>query len=134
MILLQIFSVKRFFDKFCLGQITFFGKINFRSNGVRLTSDSVKWTFGSTVFGQMDFWLKGIRPNGVRSTDFSVKRCSVKKNRWNDFSVKWSRTFQLLFKIFLLATYGIWGKYWFSDGKNENFLFLLFSRFSTFDG
>jgi hypothetical protein len=28
---------------------------------------------------------------------------------------------------FLLATYGIWGKYWFRDEKNENFLLLIFT-------
>jgi hypothetical protein len=79
---------------FVFGQITFFGKMDFRSNGLRLNGDSVKRTFdhmafGQTVFGQMVFWSN---------------RLSVKKFRWNDFSVKWSRTeesFQLNINGFL---------------------------------
>jgi hypothetical protein len=67
---------------FVFGQMTFFGKMNFRSNGLWLNGDSVKCTFGQmaigqTVFGQMVF----------RSNDLSVKNF-----RWNNFSVKWFRT------------------------------------------
>jgi hypothetical protein len=63
---------------FVFGQMTFFGKMNFRSNGLRLNGDSVKCTFGQmaygqTVFGQMVFQSNGIRSNGVRSNGFSVK-------------------------------------------------------------
>jgi hypothetical protein len=64
---------------FVFGQMTFFGKMNIRSNGLRLNGDSVKCTFGQmafgeTVFSQMVFCL------------------STKKNRLNDFSLKSSRT------------------------------------------
>jgi hypothetical protein len=44
---------------------------------------SVKW-----CFGQMAFRTDYVRPNGVRSIDFSVKWRSVKSFRRKDFSVK----------------------------------------------
>jgi hypothetical protein len=47
---------------------------------------SVKWPF-LIFFRSYDF-----SDNGVRSTKFSVKWRLVKKNRWNYFSVKWTRT------------------------------------------
>jgi hypothetical protein len=39
----QILSVKRPFNQFCFRPNAFFGKINFRSNGIQLKGDSVKW-------------------------------------------------------------------------------------------
>jgi hypothetical protein len=103
----NIFSVKRSCAQFFFGQMTFFvesrfsqmtifwkksvirpfSKMNFRSNSVRLNSDSAEWTFvqmasGQTVFGQMVFRSKGL---------------SVIFFRWNDFSVKWSRTSATIF-------------------------------------
>jgi hypothetical protein len=81
------FSVKRPFFKYfrsndlliisIFGQMTIFGKMNFRSNDLRLNGGR---------FGQMYFQSNGIRSNGVRSNGVSVK-----KFQWNDFSVKWSR-------------------------------------------
>jgi hypothetical protein len=59
-----------------------FGKMNFRSNGIRLNGDSVEWTFGQMAFGQTVFGQMLSRSNGL----------SVKNFRWNDFTVKWSRT------------------------------------------
>jgi hypothetical protein len=38
----------------------------------------------------------------------------------------WTRM-EILWTCFLLATYGIWGKYWFTLEKNENFLLLMFT-------
>jgi hypothetical protein len=70
------FSVKWPFSKyfrsndlinFVFGQMTYFGKMNFRSNGVRSNGVSVKWPFDQMVFGQTVF-------GGV-----SVKWRSVKK-------------------------------------------------------
>jgi hypothetical protein len=70
-----IFSVKWPFSKkfrsndflinFVFGQMIFFGKMNFRSNGPRLNGNSVKCAFGQTVFGQMVF-----RSNAFRSKFF----------------------------------------------------------------
>jgi hypothetical protein len=86
------FSVKwpfskyfRPFDKFCFEPNDFFGKMNFRSNGLRLDADSVKCTFGQMAFGQTVFGQMVFRSNGL----------SVKKFNWNHFSVKWSRTTSL---------------------------------------
>jgi hypothetical protein len=71
------FSQMTFFVQIRFGQITIlwkksvkwpFGKINLRSNGVRLNGDSAKRIFGQTAFGQMVF----------RSNSLSVKWCSVK--------------------------------------------------------
>jgi hypothetical protein len=86
-----IFSVKWPFSKFfwsndllinfVFGQMTFFGKKNFRSNGLRLNGDSVECTFVQMAFGQTVFGQVVFRSNGL----------SVKNFRWNDFSVKWSR-------------------------------------------
>jgi hypothetical protein len=86
------FSVKWPFSKyfrsndilvnFVCGQMTFFGKMNFRSNGLRLNGDSVKSTFGQMAFGQTVFGQMVFRSNGL----------SVENYWWNDFSVKWSRT------------------------------------------
>jgi hypothetical protein len=72
MTIFQIFSVKRPFDKFVFGQMTFFGKMDFRSNGVRLNGDSVEWTFGQmaygqAVFGQMVFSVKWSRTENEKS-------------------------------------------------------------------
>jgi hypothetical protein len=63
MTIFHIFSVQLPFDKFCFDQMTFFGKINFRSNDLRLNGDSVKWN--------------------------SVKRCAVKWPFGQKISVKW---------------------------------------------
>jgi hypothetical protein len=60
----QIFSVKRPFDKFCFRPNDFFGKMNFRSNGLRLNGDSVKCTFGQMAFGQTVFGQMVFRSNG----------------------------------------------------------------------
>jgi hypothetical protein len=73
---------------FVCGQMTFFGKMNFRSNGLRLNGDSVKCTFGQMAFGQTAFGQMVFRSNGL----------SVKNFRWNDFSVKWSRTRSVIIK------------------------------------
>jgi hypothetical protein len=86
MTLFQIFSVKRPFKKNCFRPNDFFGKMNFRSNGVRSNSVLVKWpfgqmVFGQTAFGQMAFRSIGVRSNGVRSNGVSVKWRLVKKNR-----------------------------------------------------
>jgi hypothetical protein len=80
-------SVKWSFVKKYFGQTTFFGKMCFRSNGVRLNYDS------GLIF----------QSNGVRFNDFSVKKCSVKIFRWNDFSVKWTWT---LFTVYHSQYYG----------------------------
>jgi hypothetical protein len=64
-------SVKRLFSE-KKSTIWPFGKMNFRSNGVRSNDISVEWYFGQMVF----------RSDGVSINNF----------RWNDFSVKWSRT------------------------------------------
>jgi hypothetical protein len=63
---------------FVFGQMSFSGKMNFQSNGLRLNGDSVKCTFGQmafcqTVFGQMVFQSNGLSVKNFRSNDFSVK-------------------------------------------------------------
>jgi hypothetical protein len=74
-------------------------EMNFRSNGVRSNSVSVKWSSDQTAFDQMAFcnWL-------------FAKRRSAKKNRWNDFWVKWTRTIlesaEILNLIFLGSNKG----------------------------
>jgi hypothetical protein len=83
-----------------------FSQMKFRSNALFATLFTIKWhffrkkirsnypflAFGQTVFGQTVFGQMVFRSNGL-----SVKRCwakwrSVKIFRWNDFSVKWTRT------------------------------------------
>jgi hypothetical protein len=82
------FGQMTFFVESRFGQMTIFwkksviwpfGKMNFRSNGIRLNVDSVEWTFGQMAFGQTVLGRMVFRSNGL----------SVKKFRWNDFSVKW---------------------------------------------
>jgi hypothetical protein len=96
---------KKLSVKWTFGQLIMlekaFGQMNFRSNDLVRIFFSVKWLFFfESRFGQMTIlWKKrsvkwtfgwtAIRSNGVRSNDLSVK-----KFRWNDFSVKWSRTVQ----------------------------------------
>jgi hypothetical protein len=77
------FSVKLTFSKyfrsndllinFVFGQMIYFGKINFRSNGVRSNGVSVKWPFG-----QMAFQSNGLSVKWCSVEWCSVKRCSVK--------------------------------------------------------
>jgi hypothetical protein len=52
--------------------MTFFGQMNFRSNGVRSNGVSIKWPISQMVFGQTAFGQMVFRSNGL-----SVKRCSV---------------------------------------------------------
>jgi hypothetical protein len=85
MTIFQIFSVKRTFDKFGFRPNDFFGKMNFRSNGLRLNGDSVESAFGQMALDQTALGQMVFRSNGL----------SVKFFRWNDFSVKWSRTSHL---------------------------------------
>jgi hypothetical protein len=68
--------------------MTFFIKMIFQSNGVQLNGDSANWRFG-----QMTFRSNGVRSNDVQSMNVSLIRRLVKKNWWNDFSVKWTRSF-----------------------------------------
>jgi hypothetical protein len=53
--------------------MTFFGKMNFLSNGIRLNGDSVKLTFGQLAFDQTALGQMVFRSNGL-----SVKLCSAK--------------------------------------------------------
>jgi hypothetical protein len=78
MTIFQIFSVKRLIHKFVFGQMTFFGKMNFQSNSLRLNGNSVRCTFdqmafGLAVFGQMVFRSNGLSVTNFRRNDFSVK-------------------------------------------------------------
>jgi hypothetical protein len=86
-----IFSVKWLFSVKLTFAQTAFGETAIRSNELSVKWHSVKYCSVKWCFGQMAFRSNGVRPNSVRTTDFLVKRRSVKKIRWNDFSVKWSR-------------------------------------------
>jgi hypothetical protein len=69
------FSVKWPFSKyfrsndllinFVFGQMTFFGTMNFESNGLRLNGDSLKCIFGQIAFGQTVFSQLVFRSNGL---------------------------------------------------------------------
>jgi hypothetical protein len=109
-----IFSVKWPFFKYfrsndllinlVFGQLTFFGKMNFRSNGLWLNGDSIKCTFGQMVFGQTVFGLIVFRSNDL----------SVKIFRWNDFSVKFQNRIPAKKKTvcFLKTQKFTWGSFW----------------------
>jgi hypothetical protein len=119
------FSVKWPFSKknrsndllinFVHGQMNFFGKIFFRSNGLRFNGDSVKCTFGQMAFDGTVFDQKAFRSNGL-----SVKICL-----WNYFSVKWSRTHlkwkmsEVDIRFPNLSKFCWWGQ----KMKTENWLF-----------
>jgi hypothetical protein len=62
--------VKRPFDKFSFLPNDFFGKMNFRLNGVRSNGISVKWPFSQMVFGQMALVQPTFPPKGVWSKKF----------------------------------------------------------------
>jgi hypothetical protein len=107
----KYFRSKDLLINFVFGQMTFFGKMNFRSNGLRLNGDSVKCTFGQMAFGQTVFGQMVFRSNDL----------SVKKFRWIDFSVKWSRTVKLFGPDCFLGLKFFWNtsmicdpKLWFS--------------------
>jgi hypothetical protein len=83
MTIFQIYSVKDLLINFVFGQMTFFGKMNFRSNGLRLNGDSVKIIFGQmesgqTVFGQTVFGQMVFRSNGVSVKWPFLQKFSVK--------------------------------------------------------
>jgi hypothetical protein len=93
------FSAKRPCAQFFFGQMTFFVGSIFDEMTIFWRKKSVKWALGQTArhsvkrrFGRMNFQSNGIRSNGVWSIVFRSNGLSVKKFRWNDFPVKWSRT------------------------------------------
>jgi hypothetical protein len=74
-----------------------YGKMNFRSNCVRLNNDSIKWNFGQmafgqTVFGQMMFRSNRLSVKWCLVERRSVKWCFGQKAFGQKISVKWSRT------------------------------------------
>jgi hypothetical protein len=56
----------------------------------------------------------------------SLREENLKLHWWKNpiifwaHEIWWHTKFPVYFVCILLAIYGIWGKYWFSDGKNEN--------------